>query len=48
MDLSKVLETYSLQEIIEQNDLLEEEVLEFLIEEEFLKLPSLLPVDCYD
>ena len=49
MDLSKLLETYSLSDIIEYNDLTEEEVLEFLLREKFLKLKMPLPVDCiYD
>jgi hypothetical protein len=46
-DLSKVLDTYTLLEIFEENDLTEEEVLEFLLDEGFLRLPETLPADYY-
>lgn len=46
--ISKFLETYSLEEIIQINDLTEEEVLLFLVEQEFLKLPNPKPCDLND
>lgn len=45
MTLSAVLETYSLEEILELNDLSPEECLEFLVEEGFVELPELQPID---
>lgn len=48
MVLSKVLEVYTLEEILELNDLTTEECLEFLVEEDFLSLPEVLPVDLDD
>jgi hypothetical protein len=45
--LSKVLQTYTLEEILEFNDLTEEEVLFFLVEEDFIQLPDPKPVDFY-
>lgn len=45
--LSKVenaLQTYSFEEILEQNELTEEEVLYFLVEQDFVKLPSPEPL----
>lgn len=43
--MERVLDTYTLDEIIEENELTEEEVLAFLLEERFLKLPRILPTD---
>ena len=43
--VSKYLETYSLEDIIQLNDLTEEEVLLFLVEQEIIKLPDPHPVD---
>jgi len=40
-----VLDTYTLEEIFEINELTEEEVLLFLIEQKFVRLPEVLPVD---
>jgi hypothetical protein len=45
VDYDKLLETYSLEEIFELNDLTEAEVLEYLVDTEFLRLPQILPVD---
>jgi len=39
-----ILDTYSLVEILEMNDLTEEDCLEFLVEEGFVELPEILPV----
>jgi len=47
MNYAKILETYSLEEILELNDLTSEDALEFLIDEKFMTLPDILPVD-YD
>lgn len=47
MNLEKIenyLETYTLQEVFEQNDLTEAEVLLYLIEAEYLYLPEPEPL----
>lgn len=44
MDLTALLQTYSLSDIIELNDLTEEEVLEFLVNSRVLKLPDPYPL----
>lgn len=38
------LETYSLEEILELNDLTVEDCLEFLVEEGFVELPEVKPL----
>ena len=43
-EIEDTLETYSLEEIFELNDLTEEEVLYFLVEEEFVTLPNPRPL----
>jgi hypothetical protein len=43
-----VLEVYSLTEVIEQNDLTEEDVLRFLVEQEFVELPDPKALDFDD
>jgi len=48
VDLSKYLETYSLEEIFELNDVTEEEVLDYLVTQNFLELPDPKPVDLND
>jgi hypothetical protein len=40
-----LLETYSLEEILEYNDMSEEEALELLVTQGFLKLPEYEPLD---
>lgn len=45
MEYRKILETYTLEELLEVNDLTEEDVLEFLVEEGYLELPEVLPLD---
>jgi hypothetical protein len=45
VNLEKVLEVYSLEEIIEYNDLTDDEVLGSLLRLGILKLPDTLPVD---
>lgn len=44
-DVELSLQTYELSEIFELNDLTEEDVLDFLVEQKFLKLPDYLPLD---
>lgn len=46
--IEKYLETYSLEEILEMNELTEEDVLLYLVEQEFLTLPNPKPVDLDD
>jgi len=42
------LETYTIEEILELNDKTEEECLEFLVEEGFVELPKIKPLDFDD
>jgi hypothetical protein len=42
---SAILEVYDLSEIIELNDLTQEEVLEYLVENRILKLPEIQPLE---
>jgi hypothetical protein len=44
-EIENILDTYSLEEILELNDLTEVDVLYFLVDEEFLILPEPRPVD---
>lgn len=43
--VSTVLEVYTLEDILEFNDLTEEDVLLFLVENKFVTLPNPRPVD---
>lgn len=45
MSYSTVLETYSLEEILELNDLTAEDCLEFLVEEGYIALPEIKPLE---
>lgn len=45
MTLATVLEAYSLEEILELNDVTEEEALDFLVTQGFLRLPDIKPLD---
>lgn len=47
-EIEKYLRTYSLEEIFEINELTEEDVLYYLVEQEFLELPDPSPVDIYE
>jgi len=47
-DYSTILDVYSLEEILELNDVTPEEALIFLIEEKFIKLPSIRPLNLDD
>lgn len=45
VDCAKLLETYTLEEILEVNEVPEEDVLLLLIEEQVIKLPLVMPID---
>lgn len=45
MSYAAILETYSLEEILELNDSTEEEALEFLVTQGFLVLPKIKPLE---
>jgi hypothetical protein len=47
MDYQLILETYSLEEILELNDITQEEALIFLVDQGFLNIPDPKPVDCF-
>lgn len=42
--IANILETYTLSEIFEYNDLTEEEVLEYLVYQGIIKLPEVRPL----
>lgn len=42
---STILDTYSLEEILEFNDLTTEDLLEYLVEEDVIKLQDIKPLD---
>lgn len=44
-EIEKVLQTYSLDDILELNELTDTDVLYFLVEEEFVTLPNPKPAD---
>lgn len=44
-EIEDILQTYSLTEILEYNSLSEEDALLFLLEEEFLELPEIQPLE---
>lgn len=44
-EYSAILDTYSIEDILELNDLTTEDLLEFLVEEGFVKLPDIRPLD---
>lgn len=46
--IERVLDTYTLEEIFEYNEVTEAEVLTYLISQEFISLPSPTPVDLVD
>lgn len=45
MTYATVLDTYSIEDILELNDKTAEDCLEFLVEEGFVNLPSIKPLD---
>jgi hypothetical protein len=44
LEIENVLDTYTLEDILELNDLTEVDVLYFLVEEEFVDLPDHRPI----
>jgi hypothetical protein len=44
-EVEKLLQTYTLEEILEINEITEEEALYFLLKEKFLKVPNPEPID---
>lgn len=48
MTIPILLETYTLSEIIELNDLTDEEVLEYLVGHKIIKLPDIKPLEFDD
>jgi len=44
-DYAAVLEVYTLSDILELNDITEEEALEHLVEQGFLSLPKIRPLE---
>jgi hypothetical protein len=47
-EIESILQTYSLEDILDYNELTEEDALLFLVEEEFLELPDVKPCDFED
>ena len=45
VSLATLLEVYTLEELLELNDKTEEDCLEFLVEEKFIELPKIKPLD---
>jgi len=45
VNLTTLLDVYTLEEILELNDKTPEDCLEFLVEEKFVKLPNIKPLD---
>jgi hypothetical protein len=43
-ELTDILETYTIEEILELNDLTTEDLLEFLVEEDYITLPEIKPL----
>lgn len=43
-DVENILETYSLEEILEHNDLTEADMINFCVEQGYLELPELIPL----
>jgi hypothetical protein len=48
MELEHLLEVYSFQDILELNDRSEADALEFLVNQDFLILPQVKPLDFDD
>jgi hypothetical protein len=46
-EVEKLLQTYTLEEILEINEITEEEVLYFLLKMKFLKVPNPEPIDIF-
>lgn len=43
-DAEHILETYSIQELLEINELTEVDLLIYIVEQEFIQLPSVKPI----
>lgn len=43
-EANELLQTYRLEDILELNDITPEETLCFLVDQEFIKLPEILPL----
>jgi hypothetical protein len=48
MNYDTLLNVYTLEELLELNDKTTEECLEFLVEEKYIKLPTIKPLDFDD
>ena len=44
-DYSAILETYTISELLELNDLTDEDVLKLLVESGYVALPEILPLE---
>ena len=47
-DIENILQTYTLEEILEINDLSQEDLLYFLVEHDYVELPNPRPLDVED
>jgi len=45
VNCATILEVYSLEQILELNDLTTEDALEYMVEDGYVKLPSIKPLD---
>lgn len=45
INYTAILDVYSLEDILELNDVTTEEALEFMVEEDFIKLPVIKPLE---
>lgn len=48
MSYATILETYTLEDILELNDKTTEDCLEYLVEEGYVRLPNIKPLDFDD
>lgn len=44
-EVENLLETYGLEELLEENDLTEADVLYFLVKHSLVKIPEFIPID---
>lgn len=47
-DYTAILDVYTIQDILEQNDITEEEALDYLVTQGFLTLPEIEPLEFND
>jgi hypothetical protein len=45
LSYTTLLQTYTISDLLELNDITEEELLEFLVEEDFIHLPEIQPLE---